>query len=110
MGSGCRFLPPPTTGAQHVPGEGCALSHGTSLCAPEKPAPCPAGTEEHPHKMTRGRWVLKDDGRAVQQDFRAGGSEGQRCWGVGVAPLTERQRAPGHAAFALESASQVRGP
>ena len=82
-----------------VPGEGCA---------PEEPPPCPARTEDQPHKPTRGRWVLKD-GRAMQQDFRAGGSEGQRCWGVGVAPLTERQRAPGHAAFALESASQVRG-
>ena len=77
-------------------------------CAPEEPPPCPARTEEQPHKPTRVRWALKD-GRAMQQDFRAGGSEGQRCWGVGVAPLTERQWAPGHAAFALESASQVRG-
>lgn len=92
-----------------VLGRVSALSHRTPFWASEELAPCPAAREEHPHETTRGRWVLKD-GQCVQQESRAGGSEGQRCWGMGVLSLTERKQTPEHVVFALETESQARGP
>lgn len=89
---GCPLPPATHHGCPAWSWGGCALlSHKDILYVSQ--SSCPARTEEQPHKTTRARWVLKD-GRAVQQDFRTGGSEGQRCWGVGVAPLTEKTVGP----------------